>query len=174
MDSINNFELQKKNYVFYNYLWTTNIILNMDQSLMEKKIKCNDGMSKNTMKLGLIKDEIQKKNLLTKGYKFIYNSIKCELIYLGVNNVGLLLYAYINISIDDNIIEKLNLPNKINYNNKLWIGLFIEKISDLKLDDIILDDEKYLNQEDCFKLPSYGVMICMSIINSYLHASKYV
>lgn len=141
---------------------------------MFKKIKCNDGLNIKTINFCEVRDEIFNKNLLNGGYKFKYNNIKCKLLYVKVQNFGINMYAYINIGIDNNILDKIYLPNKIIYNNKLWIGLFIDKIKDLSLNDLLFKDEKFLNNENCFKLPSYGVMICMSIINSYLYTSKYV
>jgi hypothetical protein len=146
----------------------------MGEFLMFKKIKCNDGLNINTFQFHEIRDEIYKKKLLKGGYKFKYNNIKCKLLYIKVPNFGINMYSYINITVDDHIIKKMNLPFNINYNDKLWIGLCIENFNDLSLNDLVFKDEKYLNNENYFKLPSYGVMICMSIINSYLHTTKYV
>jgi len=138
-----------------------------------KQIKCDNGVHILTINLCGIKKEILK--TLCNGYKFRYKNIRCILYYTKYHDKGIYLYAYINISIlNDSLLEKLNLPNKITYNDKLWIGLFIDNLNDLSLDDIIYDDEKYLNQENNFKLPSYGIAKCRMIINNYLYYSKCV
>ena len=149
-----------------------NIILDMNLIIFQdKKINCDNGMNIITLKFCEIKDEIYK--VLYNGYKFRFNSIRCELYYQHHKNFGIRLYAYINISVLDNsILEKLKISNLVNYNDKLWIGLFIDNINNLSLDDIIYDDEKYLINENNFKLPSYAVAKCRKIIHNYLYYTK--
>ena len=149
-----------------------NIILDMNLNIFQdKKIKCDNGINIITLKLSEIKGELFK--VLYHGYKFRYNSIRCELYYKHHKNFGIRLYAYINISVlDDSMLKKLEISNFVNYNDKLWIGLFIDNINNLSLDDIVYDDEKYLTNENNFKLPSYAVAKCRKIINNYLYYSK--
>ena len=150
-----------------------NIFDNIDIILGEKKIICDDGYSKNVYKLEHIKKKIFEKNLLRGGYKFKYKTVKCKILYLSDNYFDYHLYAYININVNNNeILKKLKLENKISYNDFCWIGFFIDKVNDLSLKDIFFMDEKYLTNLYSFKLDSYGIKICMNIINNYLNILK--
>lgn len=150
-----------------------NIFDNINIIFGEKKIICDDGYSRNIYKLKHIKQKIFEKNLLRGGYKFKYKTVRCKILYLVNSNFDYQLYAYININVNNNdILKKLNLEYKVSYNDYFWIGFFIDGVNDLTLKDIFFINEQNLSNLDSFKLHTYGMKICMKIINNYLNIMK--